>query len=99
MTAADTLKNELKQTIVEIAALDVDWQSLPDDAPLTGDQIGLDSIDILELVVHLEKTYGIKIRNTPEGRATLANISAISAAIGSAKISAEANTGAAEASS
>lgn len=77
----DTLKNELKQTIVEVAALDVDWQSLPDDVPLTGDQIGLDSIDILELVVHLEKTYGIKIRNTPEGRATLANINAISEAV------------------
>lgn len=77
----DTLKNELKQTIVEVAALDVDWQSLPDDVPLTGDQIGLDSIDILELVVHLEKAYGIKIRNTPEGRATLANINAISEAV------------------
>lgn len=81
MTAADTLKSELKQTIVDVAALDIDWQSLPDDAPLTGDQIGLDSIDILELVVHLEKTYGIKIRNTPEGRATLANINAICAAV------------------
>lgn len=83
MTAADTLKNELKQTIVEVAALDIDWQQLPDDAPLTGDQIGLDSIDILELVVHLEKAYGIKIRNTPEGRASLASINAICAAVAS----------------
>lgn len=93
MTAADTLKNELKQTIVEVAALDVDWQSLPDDAPLTGDQIGLDSIDILELVVHLEKTYGIKIRNTPEGRATLANINAISAAVSASSSTAKAGAG------
>lgn len=93
MTAADTLKNELKQTIVEVAALDVDWQSLPDDAPLTGDQIGLDSIDILELVVHLEKAYGIKIRNTPEGRATLANINAISAAVSASSSTAKAGAG------
>ncbi len=44
----------------------------PDDidpqAPLFGDGLGLDSIDALELIVLMEKNYGIKLANAKEGK-------------------------------
>ncbi len=38
------------------------------DAPLFGEGLGLDSIDALELIVLLEKNYGIKIEDPKDGR-------------------------------
>lgn len=72
---ADPLKTKLKQLIVATLKLeDVKPDDLADDEPLIGSGLNLDSIDALELVVTLEKEYGIKIKSSEESRQALASI-------------------------
>src|SRR5882672_6930767 len=60
---------ELKKRIIESLRLqEVSPEQIDDDAPLFGSGLGLDSIDALELVVMLEKHYGIVIKDIEEGR-------------------------------
>ncbi len=60
---------ELKLKIIESLNLqEVTPEQIDDDAPLFGTGLGLDSIDALELVVMLEKNYGIVIKDIEEGR-------------------------------
>ncbi len=60
---------ELKARIIESLNLqDIAPEQIDDDAPLFGTGLGLDSIDALELVVMLEKHYGIVIKDIEEGR-------------------------------
>lgn len=69
---------KLKQQIIE--ALNLQGMSpdeIADDAPLFGDGLGLDSIDSLELMVLLERNYGIKIEDASEGRNILQSVSAM----------------------
>ena len=69
------LYSELKHFIVRRLRLDqVDPETLQDDAPLVGGGLDLDSIDLLELVVGLEKEYGLKIADVAEGRRILASV-------------------------
>lgn len=60
---------EIKAKIIESLKLqDVTPDQIGDDDPLFGEGLGLDSIDALELVVMLEKNYGIVIKDIEEGR-------------------------------
>lgn len=60
---------KLKQEIVEVLNLEeTNPEDIDTNAPLFGDGLGLDSIDALELIVLLEKTYGIKIKDPNEGK-------------------------------
>jgi acyl carrier protein len=60
---------ELKKQIIECLKLqDITPEQISDDAPLFGTGLGLDSIDALELVVMLEKHYGIVIKDIETGR-------------------------------
>lgn len=69
------LKQELKELLVNALNLeDVDPASIDDDEPLFGAGLDLDSIDALELVLQLEKTYGIKIGNSEESKKALSSI-------------------------
>ena len=43
-------------------------EDIDNDAPLFGDGLGLDSIDALELIVMLEKNYGIKLKDPAKGK-------------------------------
>jgi acyl carrier protein len=71
----DPLKTKLKQLIVTTLKLeDVRPEDLADDEPLIGSGLNLDSIDALELVVTLEKEYGIKIKSSEESRQALGSI-------------------------
>ena len=69
---------ELKKEILEALNLE---EMTPDeidaDAPLFGDGLGLDSIDALEIIVLLEKKYGIKLANAAEGKAIFTSVRAI----------------------
>jgi len=80
---SDLLTARLKILIVETLKLDdVRPEDIPDDEPLFGSpRFGLDSIDALELVVRLEKEFGIKISSSEESRAALASIKALAAFI------------------
>jgi len=66
---------ELKQEIIKALNLE---DMTPDDidahAPLFGDGLGLDSIDALELIVLLEKKYGIKLASPAEGKAIFKSV-------------------------
>jgi len=66
---------QLKNEIIEVLNLEeITPENIPDDAPLFGDGLGLDSIDALELIVLLEKNYGIKIADPSEGKAIFASV-------------------------
>lgn len=69
---------ELKKEIIDALNLE---EMTPDDidtdAPLFGDGLGLDSIDALEIIVLLEKKYGIKLANAAEGKAIFTSIRSI----------------------
>lgn len=69
------LKVNLKLQIIEALNLeDLSPEEIEDDAPLFGDGLGLDSIDALELIVLLERNYGIKVVNPEDGRAIFESI-------------------------
>ena len=71
----DPLIPRLKQLIVSTLKLeDVSASDLADDEPLIGSGLNLDSIDALELVVTLEKEFGIKIASSEESRQALASV-------------------------
>ena len=74
--------NELIQTLKEqiIDALNLEEitpAEIDNDAPLFGDGLGLDSIDALELIVILDRHYGIKLANPAEGKAIFKSVSSI----------------------
>ena len=74
----ETLIEELKALIVKSLKLeDVLPSDIDPDAPLFGSGLGLDSIDALELVVALEKTYGIRIPDEDVGKEAFASLSAL----------------------
>ena len=63
------LKQELKEKIIEQLNLeDISVEEIGDEDALFGDGLGLDSIDALELIVMLDKDYGIKLSDPKEGR-------------------------------
>ena len=65
----DNLKEELKHKIIEVLNLeDVSADEIKTDAPLFGGGLGLDSIDALELIVLLDKEYGIKLSDPKKGK-------------------------------
>jgi acyl carrier protein len=63
------LTQELKERIItQLNLEDITVEDLADDTPLFGEGLGLDSIDALELIVMLDKSYGIKLADPKEGR-------------------------------
>ncbi|NLE67482.1 MAG: acyl carrier protein [Lentisphaerae bacterium] len=72
------LMEELKQHIIQALKLKtVKPENIDPDAPLFGGGLGLDSIDALELVVMLERHYGIKIEEMEAARAAFASLRAM----------------------
>lgn len=65
----DKLIQDLKEEIIEALNLeDMEPDDIDVEEPLFGDGLGLDSIDALELIVLLEKNYGIKIEDPKQGK-------------------------------
>jgi acyl carrier protein len=65
----EDLINKLKQEIItELKLEDITPDDIDADAPLFAEGLGLDSIDALELIVLLEKNYGIKIEDPKDGK-------------------------------
>ncbi|GAA0188477.1 phosphopantetheine-binding protein [Fulvivirga kasyanovii] len=82
----EELKENLKAAIIEALNLeDVNAADIDDNEPLFGDGLGLDSIDALELIVLLEKNYGVKIENPEDGREVFQSINTIAAYIEKSK--------------
>ncbi len=71
----EDLKLALKQQIIESLNLQgMTPADIDDNAPLFGEGLGLDSIDSLEMMVLLERNYGIKIEDAREGRKVLQSV-------------------------
>ncbi|MDR0395022.1 MAG: phosphopantetheine-binding protein [Tannerella sp.] len=65
----DELILELKGEIIKVLNLEgVEPEDISDDGELFGEGLGLDSIDALELIVLLEKNYGIKLKDPTQGK-------------------------------
>ena len=78
----EALKLELKEKIIKILNLeDVTPADVSDDDSLFGDGLGLDSIDALELIVMLDKEYGIKLSDPKEGKSIFQSIESMAAYI------------------
>lgn len=76
------LQEKLKKEIIELLNLeDLEPEDISNDESLFGTGVGLDSIDALELIVLLEKEYGVKIENPEEGREVFNSINTIAAYI------------------
>ena len=74
----DSLVEELKNLIIRRLKLeDVKPEDIDPAQPLFGSGLGLDSIDALELVVAIEKTYGIRIPDEDVGKEAFASINAL----------------------
>jgi acyl carrier protein len=76
-TASDVrsaLKAELKQAIVRGLRLPIAPEEIGDAMPLFGEGLGLDSIDVLEIVLELERSFGVQIRDEQTGAEALQSI-------------------------
>jgi len=76
----EALKQELKEKIIAVLNLeDVNPSDIQDTDALFGDGLGLDSIDALELIVLLDKDYGIKLNDPKEGKSIFQSIDTMAA--------------------
>jgi acyl carrier protein len=78
----ESLKLEFKEHLINyLNLLDTTPEQINDDEALFGGDLGLDSIDSVELIVLLDREYGIKIKNPQEGRQILVDVNTIVAYI------------------
>jgi acyl carrier protein len=71
----EELLNELKTRIIDVLNLvDVTPEDFQKDGPLVGGDLGIDSIDVLEMVMMIEQEYGVVIDNKEVGERVFATI-------------------------
>ena len=74
----DALKTELKEKIIEtLDLIDIEPAGMEDDAQLVGGDFGIDSIDVLELVIMIEQEYGISIDSKELGETVFRTINSL----------------------
>jgi acyl carrier protein len=77
MTPLDPLKAEIKEAIVRSLRLPITAEEIGDSTPLFGTGLGLDSIDVLELVLEIERSFGVAIADEQTGMKVLVSVDAI----------------------
>ncbi|HOG09332.1 MAG TPA: phosphopantetheine-binding protein [Smithella sp.] len=78
MSNTEEMIRELKIKIIEtLGLIDVGPDDIQDDERLVGGDLGIDSIDVLELVMMIEKDYGVKIDSKKLGVKVFASVSAL----------------------
>lgn len=86
MSTVEEIISELKVKIIAtLGLLDVTPADIKDDGPLVGGDTGIDSIDVLELVMMIEKDYGVKIESKELGVKVFASVRALATYILQAK--------------
>jgi acyl carrier protein len=74
----EELREEIKSLVVENLMLKVRKEEIGDDMPLFSPEgLGLDSIDALELVVSLEKRFGVTVPSSEVAKQALASVNTI----------------------
>ncbi len=82
MNDTTALKTEIKRMLIDNLMLQAEPENLADDQALFGPGgIGLDSVDALQLVVALDKNYGLKIPDPDAARKILQNVNTIAEAL------------------
>jgi acyl carrier protein len=82
MHDSGALRQEIKRLLVENLMLQTSPEGLPDAAPLFGPGgPGLDSVDALQIVVALDKTYGLKVPDPETAKTILASVESIAKAV------------------
>jgi acyl carrier protein len=82
MDDATQLKHDIKQLIVENLMLQITPEEIGDNQTFFGpESLGLDSVDALQLVVALDKKFGLKIQDPEEARQILQNVNTVAAAV------------------
>jgi acyl carrier protein len=71
------LATQVKEAIARSLKLPMAPEDIADDIPLFGEGLGLDSIDVLELVLELERTFNVKITDEQLGRRALRSVRTI----------------------
>jgi acyl carrier protein len=80
--ASPELRDEIRSLLVETLMLTVPVTEITDERPLFGPGgLGLDSVDALQLVVALDKQFGLKVTDAEVARQTLASVSTIADAV------------------
>lgn len=74
---SSNLNAEIKQAIVRSLRLPMAPDAIGDDMPLFGEGLGLDSIDVLELVLEIERTFGVSITDEQTGARVLRTVQTI----------------------
>lgn len=75
---SDALKTEIKQAIVRSLRLPIKPEEIEDAAPLFGPEgLGLDSVDVLELVLELERSMGVSVADEETGAKVLRSVDTI----------------------
>jgi len=82
MEDVNTLKAQVKKLIVDNLMLQITADEIADDQPLFGPaSLGLDSVDALQLVVALDKNYGVKVPDPAAAKEVLQSVNTMIAAI------------------
>jgi acyl carrier protein len=79
---SEELKVQIKQAIVRSLKLPIKPEEIEDAAPLFGEGLGLDSIDALELVLELERSFGVVIGDEQTGGKVLRSVDSIAEFVG-----------------
>lgn len=81
------IKKQLKQTLISELNLEgLSPDDIDDGAPLFGDGLGLDSLDAVEIVVLVQRLYGVEIKDMEEGRKAFQSINALAEFIAERRI-------------
>ena len=78
---SDALHTEIKRALVRSLRLPMEPEAIGDSMPLFGEGLGLDSIDVLELVLELERSFGVTIGDQDTGIKVLRSVDTIAAFI------------------
>ena len=82
MDNTTAIKQDIRRLMVENLMLQISAEEIGDDQPLFGPgSVGLDSVDALQLVVALDKNYGLKIADPEAARQILQNVNSIADAV------------------
>lgn len=71
------LNTQIKQGMVRSLRLPIAWEEISDDMPLFDGGLGLDSIDVLELVLEIERLFGVAITDEQTGMRVLRSVNTI----------------------
>lgn len=77
MDGHEPLVGQVKAAIVRCLRMPITAEEIQDDMPLFGEGLGLDSIDALEIVLELQRSFGVEIGDEQVGKRVLRDVNSI----------------------